>query len=211
MIYELDGKKYPVIVEKKKNKNTYIRVKEDQRILVTTHYLVTNRQIMDLLKKNENAIRKMIQKRVNEQERNEKFYYLGSIYDIIIVPTLEEMDIVGDKIYVKSEKELERFLDRKRKELFCEHYERYHNRFQESIPMPTLKIRMMKTRWGVCNKKSNTITLNANLIKYPIECLDYVIVHELAHLVYFDHSQNFWNVVAKYFPEYKKYRRLLKD
>ena len=102
MIYELDGKEYPVIVEKKKNKNTYIRVKEDQRILVTTHYLVTNRQIMDLITRNENAIRKMIQKRVNKQERNEKFYYLGSIYDIIIVPTLEEMDIVGDKIYVKS-------------------------------------------------------------------------------------------------------------
>lgn len=211
MIYELDGKEYPVIVEKKKNKNTYIRVKEDQSILVTTHYLVTNRQIMDLITRNENAIRKMIQKRVNEQERNEKFYYLGSIYDIIIVPTLEEMDIVGDKIYVKSEKELERFIDRKRKELFREHYEMCHNRFQEPIPMPTLKIRTMKTRWGVCNKKSNTITLNANLIKYPIECLDYVIVHELAHLVYFDHSKNFWNVVAKYFPEYKKCRRELKD
>lgn len=211
MIYELDGKEYPVIVEKKKNKNTYIRVKEDQSILVTTHYLVTNRQIMDLITRNENAIRKMIQKRVNEQERNEKFYYLGSIYDIIIVPTLEEMDIVGDKIYVKSEKELERFIDRKRKELFREHYEMCHNRFQEPIPMPTLKIRTMKTRWGVCNKKSNTITLNANLIKYSIECLDYVIVHELAHLVYFDHSKNFWNVVAKYFPEYKKCRRELKD
>lgn len=211
MIYELDGKEYPVIVEKKKNKNTYIRVKENQSILVTTHYLVTNRQIMDLITRNENAIRKMIQKRVNEQERNEKFYYLGSIYDIIIVPTLEEMDIVGDKIYVKSEKELERFIDRKRKELFREHYEMCHNRFQEPIPMPTLKIRTMKTRWGVCNKKSNTITLNANLIKYPIECLDYVIVHELAHLVYFDHSKNFWNVVAKYFPEYKKCRRELKD
>lgn len=211
MIYELDGKEYPVIVEKKKNKNTYIRVKENQSILVTTHYLVTNRQIMDLITRNENAIRKMIQKRVNEQERNEKFYYLGSIYDIIIVPTLEEMDIVGDKIYVKSEKELERFIDRKRKALFREHYEMYHNRFQEPIPMPTLKIRTMKTRWGVCNKKSNTITLNANLIKYSIECLDYVIVHELAHLVYFDHSKNFWNVVAKYFPEYKKCRRELKD
>ena len=74
-----------------------------------------------------------------------------------------------------------------------------------------LKIRKMKTRWGVCNKKTKTITLNSELMKYSIDKLDYVIVHELSHFIYFDHSKNFWKQVEKYCPCYKKIRKELKD
>ena len=69
----------------------------------------------------------------------------------------------------------------------------------------------MKTRWGVCNKRDTSITLNANLMKEKIECLDYVIVHELSHFVHFNHSKEFWNTVEKYCPYYKKIRKSLKE
>jgi hypothetical protein len=69
----------------------------------------------------------------------------------------------------------------------------------------------MRTRWGVCNKKTITVTLNTELIKYNLRCLDYVIVHELSHLVYFNHSKDFWNLVSKYCPNYKEIKRELKD
>ena len=211
MKLEIENMQYPVVVERKKNKNTYIRVREDGTIYVTTNRFVSNSEIERLLNRNKKEIERMIEKRVKEQEKNKNFYYLGNVYDIIIVPSLENMDVVGDKIYVKNEKELLRFLDRKRKELFSKHYEFFYQQFEEKIPMPSLKIRAMKTRWGVCNKKSNTITLNANLIKYPIECLDYVIIHELSHLVHFNHSKDFWMLVEKYCPEYKRIRKLLKE
>ena len=69
----------------------------------------------------------------------------------------------------------------------------------------------MKTRWGVCNKRDNSVTLNTNLIKETIDKLDYVIIHELAHFVHFDHSKDFWNLVSKYCKEYKQIRKELKD
>lgn len=211
MNYQIDGVSYSVQIERKKNRNTYLRVKEDMTIFVTTHFLVTDKEIIKLLKQNESALRKMIEKRKDKLEREEKFYYLGKVYDIIIVPMLDEFDIAADKIYVKDEKMLARWLQKQMKKIYQERYNYYYEKFEEPILKPELKIRNMKTRWGVCNKKSKTITLNSNLIKYPIECLDYVIVHELSHLVHFDHSKEFWNTVSYYYPEYKKYRKLLKD
>lgn len=206
----IDGIEYNVIIEKKNNRNTYIRVKEDLNIYVTTNYFVTKHQILKLIEENKTSIKKMIEKQNEKQKRKENFYYFGKIYDIIIVPTLDKIDAVGNIIYVKDEKSLEYFIKKQMKKVFEEHYEYYYEQFEENISKPTLKIRNMKTRWGVCNRKSKTITLNSELIKYPIECLDYVIVHELSHLVHFDHSKEFWKTVEQYYPNYKKYRKILK-
>ena len=95
--------------------------------------------------------------------------------------------------------------------IFDEHYKMLYNKFEESIPFYRMRIREMKTRWGVCNVKSKTITLNSRLIEYPLEALDYVIVHELSHLIHFNHSNSFWNLVAKYKPDYKRIRKELKE
>ena len=82
---------------------------------------------------------------------------------------------------------------------------------EESIPKPNLKIRKMKTRWGVCNIENHNVTLNSELYRYDIECLDYVIVHELSHFIEANHSQDFWLQVSKYCPNYKEIRKKLKD
>jgi len=86
-----------------------------------------------------------------------------------------------------------------------------YNRFEEKIDFPNLRIRQMKTRWGVCNIKTKTVTLNSRLIEYKLEALDYVIVHELSHLIHFNHSRDFWNLVGKYVPNYKSLRSYLKE
>ena len=83
--------------------------------------------------------------------------------------------------------------------------------FDEDIPFPKLKIRNMKTRWGVCNRRDNSVTLNSKLIHYSLNEIDYVIVHELSHFVHFDHSREFWNTVCKYMPDYKKAVKVLKE
>ena len=69
----------------------------------------------------------------------------------------------------------------------------------------------MSTRWGVCNRKLKRVTLNSLLIRYPLEALDYVIIHELSHFVHFDHSKEFWNLVSKYCPNYKQLRKEMRD
>ncbi|MBQ1183890.1 MAG: M48 family metallopeptidase [Clostridia bacterium] len=66
-----------------------------------------------------------------------------------------------------------------------------------------------KTRFGSCSGK-NSISFSYLLMRHPIEVVDYVVLHELAHTKHHNHSKRFWNLVEKYMPDYKSKRDLLK-
>ncbi len=207
MKYVVNDIEYEVIIEKKNNKNTYIRIR-DNKIYITTNYFVSKSYIKNLLDKNYDVIKKMIEKNNQRLERSNKFYYLNKEYDIIFVNYCD-IEINDNKIFVKSEDYLNKWLKKNTEIIFKERLDYIYNLFEENIPYPKLKIRKMKTRWGVCNK-NNSITLNSELIKYGYEQIDYVIIHELSHFIHFDHSKDFWNLVNKYCKNYKEIRKSLK-
>ncbi len=74
---------------------------------------------------------------------------------------------------------------------------------------PVLKVRQMKTRWGVCVPAKRQITFSLRLAEKHRAAVEYVVLHEYAHFVRADHSPAFWAVVARYMPDYKARRRLL--
>ena len=208
MTYVVNNIEYEVVIEKKNNKNTYIRIRNN-KIYITTNYFVNKSYIKNLLDKNYDVIKKMIEKNNQRLERSSKFYYLNKEYDIIFVNYCD-IEINDNKIFVKSEEYLNKWLKKQTEIIFKERLDYIFNLFEEKIPYPKLKIRKMKTRWGVCNK-NNSITLNSDLIKYGYEQIDYVIIHELSHFIHFDHSKNFWLQVSKYCPNYKEIRKSLKE
>lgn len=205
MKFKIDGKEYNVIIIKKRNKNTYVRIDESLSIIVTTNYLTPKYKINKILLDNIDKISKMISKK---EKIDNNFYYLGQKYDIIIDNNINSTFIDDNVIYTKNETELNKWLKNQTKKIFKERLDLIYKSFNENIIYPDLKIRNMKSRWGVCNKKGY-ITLNSNLIKYNISEIDYVIVHELSHYVHFDHSKEFWNTVSKYFSDYKKSKKVL--
>ena len=71
-------------------------------------------------------------------------------------------------------------------------------------------IRAQHTRWGSCSSKGN-LNFNCLLALVPPEVLDYVVVHELCHRKELNHSERFWNEVAKILPDYKTRKKWLKD
>lgn len=210
MTYTIEDITYHIIIERKNNKNTYLRLKDTNTIYITTSFLTTKRQILNLIKDNEKFIIKNSKKMEQKKEKENSFFYLGKEYNIIIYPD-SDIEFVGSRIYVKNKEALEKWYQKEMKRIFQERLDYQYHQFEEAIPYPILKIRKMKTRWGVCNKRDNSVTLNAELLRYDIEKIDYVIVHELSHFIYFDHSKNFWNQVSKYFPDYKRVRKELKN
>ena len=72
-----------------------------------------------------------------------------------------------------------------------------------------LRIRYMKSQWGSCTSRGN-VCLNSALVYLPNELIDYVIIHELCHLKYLNHSARFWQLVAKHAPDYQQLRRQLR-
>ena len=107
--------------------------------------------------------------------------------------------------------DIDKWYKKQAKTLFLEHLDIIYNNFSRSIPYPDLKIRKMTTRWGVCNTKLKTVTLNLELIKRDTKYLDYVIAHELSHLIYPNHSRDFWDLVGENCPNYKIIRREMKN
>ena len=213
MKYTIDNEEYNVIIEKKNNKNVYIRVKEDLNIYITCNYFFTKRQVIDLLDRNIDAIKKMIERQKVKKEKDNMFFYLGKKYDIISVPVIDSIDIdnVNNIIYVKNQKQLDNWYKKEIIRIFTDRFNKCFSIFEESKKIPSLKIRNMKTRWGVYNRVNHSVTLNTHLIEYEIDKLDYVIFHELSHIIYFDHSAHFWSLVGKYCPNYKIIRKELKD
>ena len=209
MIFKYNDKSYPVEIIKKNNKNTYIRIREN-KIYITTNYFTSNKDIKKILETSYKSIIKMIDKQEKKETSRDLFFLFGKQYNIIY-GSYEEINIIDNKIYIKDEQALNKWLNNYIKTTYSNHLKYWYNVFEESIPIPNLKIRKMKTRWGVCNTRNHNITLNLELYRYSIECLDYVIVHELSHLIEANHSKRFWRVVEKYYPNHKEVRKKLRE
>ena len=211
MKYVLDNIEYDVVIVRKNNKNLYIRVKQDLKIHVSCNYFTTNNMIKKVLDNNHDSLRKMISNIEKSKEKSDKLFYLGNGYDIIYNENVKDTKIVENAIIAKNEKTLDKWYKNEIIRIFDDRYVYVFNHFKENIKSPILKIRDMKTRWGVYNRLRHTITLNSKLIEYDIEKIDYVIIHELSHIIHFNHSKSFWNLVGKYCKNYKEIRKEMRE
>lgn len=84
------------------------------------------------------------------------------------------------------------------------------NQLHFGHPVRDVRLRHLQSRWGSCSSSGN-ITLSTRLLFAPPEVIDYVIIHELAHLSVFDHSQKFWDLVAAAMPDYREKEEWLKS
>lgn len=211
MYLNYNNNKYEILIIKKNNKNTYIRVKDDLKIYVTTNKYVSNNNIEKLIKDNYNVIIKMIDKVLRKKEKIEKNIILGKEIDVVKLSSQIKPELYNNKLFINNTSKVEKYIKEFAYDFFNERLNYIYNIFEEKIPYPKLKVRKMSTRWGVCNKKDKTITLNFELIRMDVKYTDYVIIHELSHFVYFDHSKNFWNLVGKYCSNYKELRKEMKE
>lgn len=210
MEIEINNVRFSVIIIRKKNKNTYIRINDKKEIVISTSTKTTEKEIIRIINENMSKIERMLNsKRVVESEN--VLYLNGLKYDIIVISNHKDILIDGSKIYGPSFKKIMIWYEDMIYNQFKVLLDKNYYKFEEKIPYPLLKVRKMKSRWGVCNRKEITVTLNSHLMKYNEDIIEYVIIHELAHFVYFDHSKRFWNVVEFYCPNYKQRRKELKN
>ena len=199
-----------IITRKLRQKNTYLRVKDDLNLYITTSTFVSDRKIETIINENMNSIIKMYNKQKYKETLKQDFYYFGKKYDVVRI-NLKEVVIGEDKIFVPNDLDINKWMNKQAQTIFKERLDYWYNRFTYEIPYPSLTIRKMKTRWGVCNSKLKRVTLNIELIKKDMDCLDYVICHELSHFIEMNHSSDFWKVVGENYPNYKNIRKIMKN
>lgn len=117
-------------------------------------------------------------------------------------------NIPDDKARLKLR--LEQWLVSQAKDIFAKEFNRCRQQyFADAIPVPlVLKIRKMRSRWGSYSTK-HQVTLNLALIRGPLLCLDYVIIHELCHYFYHSHNADFYHLLGQKMPQWKEYKSLL--
>ncbi|MBP3634944.1 MAG: M48 family metallopeptidase [Bacilli bacterium] len=210
MYFDYNGNKYEIIIEKKNNKNTYIRVKDDLKIYISTSYLIPKFMIKSLIENNRKQINKMIDTVLKRLNKKDGYYYLGMKINIVI-KNVKKPYLDYDTLYVNSKEDIDKWYSKMAKKVFKERLDVIYNNFTKEVPYPKLVIRKMTTRWGVCNKNLEKVTLNYNLIYMDKKYLDYVIVHELSHFIHFNHSKNFWKLVEENEPNYKQIRKEMRN
>ncbi len=203
----INGEEVEIVIEKKRIKNIYFRVKDDLKIHVTCPRLVSKSEIMRLVNFNAKSIEKMYYEKKGKQTREKRVLLLGRELAFVLNKRIKFAEGIA---YGPSIDAVNEYLEKKSLKVFQDRLDKYRDEFP-NLPEFRLRTRKMKTRWGVCNKGSMTVTINTLLIHKEVHLIDYVIVHELSHFEHMDHSSAFWAEVARHYPNYKKARRELRD
>ena len=149
----------------------------------------------------------------------EDFFYLGKRYRLKIIKDTQTQIILNNKYlqiylkdtknYKKKETMIKKWYQERAKDIFSEILTRYSKMLE--IDFNTFSIKTMKTRWGSCKISSRHITLNLELIKKPKKSIEYVILHELAHIKYPYHNQDFYNYLNIHIPDWENARTKLNE
>ncbi len=217
---------FDINITKKNIKNLILKVKVDGSIHLSVPKNTSNNVINNFIKDHENWILdklKKIQnfpvKSVDKSYKNgDNIEYLGNLYTLnILKDTKNKVFLNGNNIIIStkeynSEEKIKKILYKWYKEnaiqVFNSSLEKYSK--LTTLNFNELKIRKMKNKWGSCRYLKKIITLNLELIKKPIECIEYVALHEIAHIKYPHHKKEFWDFINIYMPDWKIRKERLK-
>lgn len=219
----INGRTLDCEIKRSRRKTAALYVFPDNRVEIRVPWLYNINNVESFLVKHSRWLFKRLDSKndnVITQKRfvdGELHYFLGKQYPININISSKNSIVFQDnviRISTKSPDLVESLLDR----WYLEQAKRV---FQEiAIPLvkqmekynvaPTsFSIRKMKTRWGSCSRKGS-ISLNLHLIKLPEQCIKEVILHELCHLVHFNHSKEFYVLMTAEMPDWKVWKKDLR-
>ena len=195
---ESNGEKIYFYVQRKNVKNINLKVNIDKKVTLSIPMKMSLDKAKDFVKKKANWIKKQqdFYDAFSEQKENitfedgETVYLLGKQYKMKIISDNHNNVVISNKyieIHIK-----EKYIDNK------SYIKKVYEKWLKQYAMNVLKIeiRQMKTRWGSCIPACNKVIFNLNLIKTPMCCIEYVMLHELSHFKYQNHSKNFYNFIT---------------
>lgn len=218
-----------VEIHKKSNlKNLYIRIiPPDGDVKVSVPLKCSDDEIKYFVLKNMTKIKNVKEKfrnqpRLSKREyvSGESCYLWGKTYILEVVYENKKPEVV-----VTSKKIILRVREgsdvKKRESIINEWYRNELKRVLKTVSKKCEKntglianeyrVKNMKTKWGTCNINKKRIWINLQLAKKPIECLEYVMTHELVHLLERNHTNRFYELLGEYYPEWKVARKILSE
>lgn len=229
---DINGEKIVFFVQRKKIKNINLKVNLDKKITMSIPMKMEIEIAKEFVKKKAEWIKKQQnyyeafaeEKENITFENGETVYLLGKQYKMKIIPNTKNNIVIKGKYfeinikekYIENKKYIRKVYDKWLKEYAEQILNDLIIRYQAilkkyNIKIPKLEIRQMKTRWGSCIPACNKVIFNLNLIKTPMCCIEYVVLHELSHFKYQNHSKNFYNFITIFMPDWKERKKILDE
>lgn len=216
-------------IERKRVKNLNLRVRKDGSVFVSANEMVPCEEIDRFIHSKASFIFKAIDHfyEMAQYKPQPKQYVSGETFYIqgrglrLQVSQAKKDAISSDGVYIflemkdinnieKRKRLITRFLDQQCKTVFSEVIETLYPLVKKyGIDKPSLRIRDMETRWGSCLTKKKIITLNKRLLEAPRNCIEYVVMHELCHLVHPNHSKQFYSFLTMLMPDWRERKSYL--
>lgn len=228
-IVAAQGREISYCLERKNVKNLNLRVRKDGTVFVSANETVSCKEIDDFVCSKAYYIVEAIERFHNmaKYKPQPKQYVSGESFCIqgrglrLQVSQAKKDSVSSDGIYIylevkdvndfeKKRRIVNRFLDQQCKAVFGEVLDVLYPLFAKyGVDKPILRIRDMETRWGSCLTKKGIVTLNKRLIEAPRNCIEYVMMHELCHLIHPNHSKSFYMFLATLMPDWKERKQYL--
>ena len=205
-----------------KRKSIALIIEPDGKLVVRAPMRVSDADIKHLVKHKEKWIKEK-QKQVKDKSTQstpkvymdgEEFLYLGKSYKLKIIADLNPALVLSRKFYLslralpKAESVFTEWYREQARAVISERVKLYAAR--HGFTYRKIRITSARTRWGSCSSMGN-LNFTWRLVMAPPEVIDYVVVHELAHLRVNNHSKEFWNQVECIMPDYKQRLKWLKE
>lgn len=220
-IFNYNNTKWEYVITYKQQKHMYLKVRDDQ-IIISAPFFMQEKLLEDFILKSLPKILKkktMLKPNIVIDNNDSYLYFLSKKYQLVTKYELKKTIIYFEfnnlvvctniqnhkQILVK----IQNFLKQEAKHIFLNRLQ-YWSEIM-NIEFSSLKIRSMVSKWGVCQPHTRSITLNYKLIHFSYEVIDYVIIHELTHIIHAHHKKTFWNFVAQYCPNFQYCQKILKQ
>lgn len=217
--------------EIKKVKNINLRVCSDMTVHVSANRRTATKTTDEFVRSKAEMITTAI---ARMRERNEKslqsakiengcvISIFGSSFVLCVLAGKENrVSIYDGKLYLRvtdaydgelKKRVLRAYLENRCRDVVENMCRRFYKSYFEplGVSFPTLKFRLMKSRWGSCQPQSGVLTFNYALLNVPDDCVFYVVAHEFTHFLHPDHSRKFYSQLEKYIPDWKEKRERMK-
>ena len=216
---------YKVIKSARRKRTTSIQVQDNGQVLVRAPKHVSHIQIKNFIEKNinwiENKLTELSQRpKAKRFIDGEIFLILGKEYILEIINHNKKrttIEIENNKIKVrcfnnitntKIKQAMEKWYKNLARTILTERVE--HHIKSLSVKYNKIFIKKVKTLWGSCSRRGN-LNFNYKIVMTHPDLIDYLVIHEICHLIHYNHSKKFWNLVESLDPEYRRHEKMLKE
>ncbi len=198
---ELRYKNFNISVKYKKIR--YLRLKIDENLCVKLSLpLYCDKKTLELFLEKNYAWLEQRYELLSKAKKDEKIYFLGKAYELIFDEKLDKTYIKKGLILSKNKASYEKFLRKNALKIFSFYIKKWQKHFDKKVNK--LSVKYMKTRWGSCNSQKAYINLNLALMQKSLKAIEYVVLHELTHLKFADHSKNFYKELEGLMPDFRQ-------